>query len=76
MKSGVVFAIMAKEMSSPTPTTPQETLPKVSKLLSEFSDVAPNELPSNLPPMGNIQHAIDLVLGSQLPNLPTYRMNP
>ena len=54
MKSGVVFAIMAKETSSPTPTTPQETLPEVSKLLSEFSNVAPNELPNDLPPMGNI----------------------
>ena len=67
---------MAKETSNPAPTTPQETLLKVSKLLSEFLDVAPNELPNDLPPMRNIQHAINLVPGSQLPNLPAYRMNP
>lgn len=74
-RSGVVFAVMAKETSNPAPTTPQETFLKVSKLLSEFLDVAPNELPNDLPPMRNIQHAINLVPGSQLPNLPAYRMN-
>ena len=67
---------MAKETSNPAPTTPQEILPEVSKLLSEFLDVAPNELPNDLPPMRNIQHTVDLVLGSQLPNLLAYRMNP
>ena len=67
---------MAKETSNPASTTPQEILPKVSKLLSEFLDVAPNELPNDLPLMRNIQHAVDLVPGSQLPNLPAYRMNP
>ena len=67
---------MAKETSNPAPTTPQETLPEVSKLLLEFLDVAPNELPNDLPPMRNIQHVVDLVPGSQLPNLPAYHMNP
>ena len=44
--------------------------------LSDFSNIAPEELPNELPPMLNVQHAIDFVPGSQLPNLPTYRMNP
>ena len=49
---------------------------KVSTFLFEFSDVAPEDLPDELPPLRSIQHAIDLVPESQLPNLLAYRMNP
>uniref|UniRef100_A0A2N9EKX8 CCHC-type domain-containing protein n=1 Tax=Fagus sylvatica TaxID=28930 RepID=A0A2N9EKX8_FAGSY len=42
----------------------------------EFSDVVPEEIPHGLPPMRDMQHCIDLVLGSVLPNKPAYRLNP
>ena len=51
-------------------------LPKVAPIITKFADVFPNDLPGQLPPMRNIQHAIDLVPGATLPNLSHYRMNP
>ena len=34
------------------------------------------EVPESLPPMRTIQHQIDLILRSSLPNKVAYRMNP
>ncbi|XP_073033848.1 uncharacterized protein [Primulina eburnea] len=48
----------------------------VVSLLQEFEDVFPEELPQGLPPLRGIKHQIDLVPGSVLPNLPSYRSNP
>lgn len=33
----------------------------MKRLLEEFHDVIPEEIPPGLPPMGDIQHCIDLV---------------
>lgn len=35
-----------------------------------------DELYGELPPLKDIEHAIDFVLGSSLSNFPYYRMNP
>jgi hypothetical protein len=45
-------------------------------VLKEFQDIFPEDLLDHLPPMCDIQHAVDFVLGETLPNLPHYRMNP
>ena len=57
-------------------TESEKEIPKeVEPILAEFVDGVPEEIPHELP-MRDIQHQIDLVPGSVLPNKPTYRMSP
>ena len=68
------LALVAKEVSSDSSIIDVHL--EVNNLLDDLVDLVPNELPSELPPLRDIQHAIDLISGSQLPNLPRYRTNP
>nr|XP_009769379.1 PREDICTED: uncharacterized protein LOC104220246 [Nicotiana sylvestris] len=44
--------------------------------LKDFEDVFPEDIPNGLPPLRGIEHQIDFVPGSQIPNRPAYRSNP
>ena len=44
-------------------------------ILEEFADIVSEEILFGLPPMRDIQHQIDLILGLALPNKPTFRMS-
>jgi len=48
----------------------------VTNLLQEYSDVFPTEIPPGLPPIRGIEHQIDLISGTSLPNRAAYRVNP
>ncbi|GJX10702.1 reverse transcriptase domain-containing protein [Tanacetum coccineum] len=48
---------------------------QVQRLLKEFADVIPDDIPPGLPTMRDIQHCIDFIPGSTIPNKPAYRMN-
>ncbi|WVZ97721.1 hypothetical protein U9M48_043235 [Paspalum notatum var. saurae] len=49
---------------------------KIRVTRSEYADVFPKDLPPGLPPLRGIEHQIDLIPGTQLPNRAPYRMNP
>ncbi|KAI4313249.1 hypothetical protein L6164_026241 [Bauhinia variegata] len=49
---------------------------EITQMLAEFPNVVPEEIPHRLPPIRDIQHAIDFIPGAVIPNIPAYRMNP
>jgi hypothetical protein len=58
-------------------TNTSQHLPLVlSHLLQEFADVFPDELPPGLPPLRGIEHHIDLIPGTPLPNKAPYCVSP
>ena len=68
-----IYAILVIDATIPQQAPVHDLL---LPLLEEFKYMVPNEIPIRLPPMRNIYHRIDLVLGSALPNKVAYRMNP
>ena len=69
-KTKRVYILLGKKSNS------DSKIPEaVTYILEKFQDLFANELPHGLPPLRDIQHQIDLVSGSTLPNRPHYRMS-
>ncbi|KAK8928243.1 hypothetical protein KSP39_PZI017395 [Platanthera zijinensis] len=75
LDSRVMF-VVAATLASDATTDFESVDPDIRRLLAEYTDIMPEELPDEIPPMMDIQHTIDLVPGASLPNLPHYLLNP
>ena len=70
----IIYALIPKEI--PSEDNPDSIPPSLIPLMTDFMDFFPEKLSPLLPPERDIQHAIDLIPGSNLPNLQDYRMSP
>ena len=71
----VIYVIAMKEVGMKD-TTSYSSIPKKVTELLNLLDIALVDLPSELLSLHNIQHFIDFMSGSQLPNFLVYHMNP
>ncbi|XP_022888993.1 uncharacterized protein LOC111404414 [Olea europaea var. sylvestris] len=69
--NGLMFALVTKACSHPISESHNDHPLDVTSLLEEFIDVTLNDLPEELPPIRDIQHAVDLVPDSQFLIVPT-----
>ncbi|CAA7017934.1 unnamed protein product [Microthlaspi erraticum] len=65
-----------KPQAKKEPTKSNKSLNYLAKSKQDFQDVFPEDCPKGLPPVRGIEHQIDFVPGSTLPNRPAYRTNP
>ncbi|XP_048627106.1 uncharacterized protein LOC125595265, partial [Brassica napus] len=71
----ILLLIYKESLLTTTDIAPKYPSELVS-LLQEYQDVFPEDSPNGLPPVRGIEHQIDFVPGSTLPNRPAYRTNP
>ena len=64
----IQFSMVRKPRVVLTSTSMDDFLEEVWELLENFDDIVVDELPSSLPPIGSINHHIDLILGASIPN--------
>src|SRR5919108_1537020 len=73
MKNDEIFAVHLNTIEGTDESSLQSS--EVRKILKEYQDVFPKALPNNLPPKRTVDHAIELVPGSEPPHRSVYRMS-
>jgi len=68
----MLLFVVRREVNQNDGKVPKE----LTTIIKKFQDIMPDEMPHQLPPMRGVQHAVDLIPGLSLPNLPHYRMSP
>ncbi|XP_071939170.1 uncharacterized protein [Coffea arabica] len=75
--TNVASALMVEKLNLPTSDHPRPyKLQWLNNSGEEYQDVFPEDIPTGLPPLRGIEHQIDFIPGSSLPNKAPYRTNP
>ncbi|XP_071905682.1 uncharacterized protein [Coffea arabica] len=75
--TNVASALMVEKLNFPTSEHPRPyKLQWLNNSGEEYQDVFPEDIPNGLPPLRGIEHQIDFIPGSSLPNKAPYRTNP
>ncbi|CAM8986951.1 unnamed protein product [Rhodiola kirilowii] len=70
------YLAILKEYDDETVVGQAKVPQSVARVLKEFQDVMPGELPKKLPPRREVDHAIELESGARPPAMAPYRMAP
>lgn len=76
VKSGVVYALIGRNEKRDIVVMFEDYPIEIQQLLEKYKELVGDDFPPGLPPLRSIEHAIDLIPGASLPNLPAYRMPP
>src|SRR6202048_1493023 len=74
-KGEQMYLALVKVVEQDNAATKVTVDPDTEKIISEFKNVFPDDLPSGLPPKREIDHRIELEPGQNPPSRPTYRMS-
>ena len=72
----VIFYLVCKPKVVLTSTNIYDFPVEIQEMLEDYCDIIVDDLPDELPPVRKINHQIDFILGSNLPNKAAYRMTP
>ena len=70
------YALILKPRDETLPSKDKSIPKEVQNLLEEYKEVIAKDLPSSLPPIRNISHQIDFILGASFPNKAPYKLTP
>ncbi|XP_057813771.2 uncharacterized protein LOC131027702 [Cryptomeria japonica] len=70
------YTIVGKPISEAADNDIKEVPKEVQNLIDKYEGIVVKELPNSLPPICDVSHHIDLILGASLPNKAAYKMTP
>jgi len=72
---GYALILKPKDNSDLSKNSKEKVPEEVQELLDKYKSNMVEDMPNTLPPMRDVSHQIDFILGSTFPNKPAYKMH-